>query len=64
MVDERDAGEFFDEAFVGDHGGVEFIVELVEDDAGALQAFGADGFNAEQSVVEGAEAVGDDEYDR
>lgn len=63
VVDEREAGEFLDEAFVGDHGGVEFVVELVEDDAGALQAFGADGFDAEQGVVEGAEAVGGDEND-
>ena len=64
VVDERDTSELLDEAFVGDHGGVEFVVELVEDDAGALQAFGADGIDAEEGVVEGAEAVGDDEDDR
>ena len=64
VVDEWEAGEFFDEAFVGDHGGVEFVIELIEDDAGAFQAFGADGIDAEEGVVEGAEAVGDDEDDR
>ena len=64
MVDEWKAGEFFDEAFVGDHGGVEFVIELVEDDAGALKALGADCIDAEEGVVEGAEAVADDEDDR
>ena len=64
MVDERGAAEFFDQAFVGDHGGVEFVVELVENDAGAVQAFGAYGLDTEQCVVEGAKAVGDDENDR
>ncbi len=64
VVDEWEAGEFFDEAFVGDHGGVEFVIELVEDDAGALQAFCADGIDAEEGVIECAEAVGDDEDDR
>lgn len=63
VVDEWEAGEFFDEAFIGDHGGVEFVIELIEDDAGALQAFRADGIDAEEGVVEGAEAVGDDEDD-
>ena len=64
VVDEWEAGELFDEAFVGDHGGVEFVIELIEDDAGALQAFGADGIDAEDGVIECAEAVGDDEDDR
>ena len=63
MVDEREAGEFFDEAFVGDHGGVEFVIELIEDDAGALQTFRADGIDAEEGVIECAGAVGDDEDD-
>ena len=51
VVDEWEAGEFFDEAFIGDHGGVEFVIELIEDDAGALEAFGADGIDAEKGVV-------------
>lgn len=35
VVEEGQSGEILDDAFVGDHGGVEFVAELVEDDAGA-----------------------------
>jgi hypothetical protein len=48
---------------VGDGGGVEFVFEVVEDEALEGEAAIADGFGGEESVVEGAEAVGDDEED-
>lgn len=57
VVEQRDAGEAFDDAFVGDHGGVEFVGELVQIDAGADEAAGADGGDGQQDVVERAELV-------
>jgi hypothetical protein len=48
---------------VGDGGGIEFVLEVVEDKAGEGEAALADGVGGEEGVVEGAEAVGDDEED-
>lgn len=64
VLQQRDAGDIFEHALVGDHGGVEFVSELVEDDAGAGEAHGADGVEGEQDVIECAETVGGDENHR
>lgn len=58
VVEEGDLGEIFDDAFVGDHGRVEFIAELIEDEADAGEAFGADRVQSEQDVIERSELVG------
>ena len=46
MIEQGDAGEILDDAFVRDHGGVHFVLKLVEDDAGADESFGADGIHS------------------
>lgn len=63
VIKERDIGKGFEDTFVGDHGGVHFVFELVEDDTGAGEAFGFDSGEGEEDVVEGTEAVSRDEDD-
>ncbi len=60
VIEEGDAGEFFDHSFIGDHGGIKFVLELVEDDASTGQALCFNGIDGELDVIEGAKLVGGD----
>ena len=64
VVEQGDAGEILDDAFVGDHGGVHFVLELVEDDAGAGEAARANGIHGEDDVIERSEFISCDDYNR
>ena len=61
---EEDSGVAGEDLGVGALGDVGIGREVVEDDAGAVESAGADGFQGEEGVVEAAEAVRDDDDDR
>ena len=60
---EEDSGMACEDLGVGALGDVGVGREVIEDDAGAGEVAGADGFESEEGVVEADEAVGDDNDD-
>jgi predicted HicB family RNase H-like nuclease len=58
VIEQGKPGEVFQNSFVGDHGGVEFVAELVEDDAEAFETLLSDSGHREERVVEYTESVG------
>jgi hypothetical protein len=48
---------------IGDGGGIEFVLKMVENEAGEGQALASYSLDGEQGMIEGAEAVGNDEED-
>lgn len=63
MVEERCGSDLLEDAFIGDHGRIQLVVELVEDDAFEGWCFGDDGVCGEQGVVDGTKFVASDEED-